>query len=177
MWSGGHWASAQGLTDVAHDSQQSRRALVTFWNRDWHSCCSHSCSLTHWLCFSASVIFLSPPLQASALCPTSILTAGHLWTFSLPPLSRCPHPVETEHPNNEMMKKYIFGFYLEKENEQSLFFKISNNMAKPNGCTFISALHAEPIKTLTSYTARLEMIRRIRIAPCHQFWLYTPFHN
>lgn len=54
---------------------------------------------------------------------------------------------------------------------------LHNAIAKPRVCTSIAALHAEPIKILASYTARLKEIRTIKLAPCHQFWLYTPFHN
>ena len=175
MWSGGHWASEQGLTDVAHDSQQSRQALVTSWNMDWHSCCSQSCSLTHWLCFSS--------ISFSSLTIISFGSNLHSHSRSepslCPPLSGCPHPAETEHPVNEIMKKYLLFLSTEGKWTISSFFSplVFNIMAKPSGCTCIPALHAELIKILTSYTARLEEIRTIRLAPCHQFWLYTPFHN
>lgn len=74
MWSGGHQASAQGLTDVAHDSAEQTGtgdileaavALLLL-----------SALLSPLLVIS--VIFPSPPWQSSALGPTSIPTAAHL---------------------------------------------------------------------------------------------------
>jgi len=39
-----------------------------------------------------------------------------------PPLSGCPHPVETEHPVNEMMKKYLLLLSTEGKQTISSFF-------------------------------------------------------
>lgn len=88
MWSGGHRASAQGLTDVAHDSAEQTgtgdilEAGVTL--------LLLSALLSPLLVIS--VIFLSPPWQSSALGPTSIPTAVHLWTSPLPPSQCLPLP-------------------------------------------------------------------------------------
>lgn len=176
MWSEGHWASEQGLTDMAHDSQKSRHALVTPWKQDWLSCCFQSCSLTHWLCFSYISFFLTiigfvSYFHSHSRSPLNLLTAT--------PLSGCPGPVDREHPANEIWKKYLLFLSTEGKLTISSFSPLLqfNIMAKPSGYICIPALHAEQIKILPSYTARLEQIRTIRLAPCHQFWLYTPFHN
>lgn len=136
-------------------------------------------------------VLLSHPLVMLQLYFLLLLDIHQLWVqlpfpqqvtsepSHCPPL--CLYPSSRDRTfcqwNDEKIS-FIF-IHRRKMNNLFLFFPplLFNIMAKPTGCTCIPALHAEPIKILTSYTARLEEIRTIRLAPCHQFWLYTPFHN
>lgn len=81
MWSGGHWASVQGLTDGTHDSAEQTGTGDILEAGGTLLLLSALLSLL----LVISVIFPSPPWQSSALGPASTPTAAHLWTSSLPP--------------------------------------------------------------------------------------------
>lgn len=174
MWSEDHWASAQGLSDVAHDSAEQigtgdiLEAGVTL--------LLLSALLSPLLVISA--IFASPPWQSSALGPASIPTAAHLWTSSLPPSQWLPCPVETQHPVNEMMKSYFLFLSTEEKwiISSSWFpFTIQHHSRAKWVCLY-SSITWWTMKNLHSYTAGLEEINQKRLKKGHSDWpLVTNF--
>lgn len=68
---------------------------------------------------------------------------------------------------NDEMKSFIFILRGKMNFLPSFSPWLSNTMAKPRVCTSTPSLHAELIKILVSYSARLEEIGTTKPAPCH----------
>lgn len=129
----------------------------------------------------ASLLSPSPPWQSSSCFGFSSHSQSRspLSLLCLP-LGGRSRQAETEHPVNDMMKKYPLFLSTEgKWTISSFFFPpfTIQQRGQAKGVYFCSSVTCWTDKSSYYYIGRLEEIRTIRVTPCHQFWLYALFHN
>lgn len=120
---------------------------------------------------------LSPPWQSSSCSGFSFHSQSRspLSLLCLP-LGGRSRQAETEHPVNDMMKKYPLFLSTEGKWMNNLFLFFSpftiQQRGQAKGVYFCSSVTRWADKSSYYYIGRLEEIRTIRVTPCHQFWLY-----
>lgn len=156
-------------------TQQSRLALVTPWKQEGHSCCSQPCSLSYWL-FQLYFLLLLGNHQLRVQPPFPQQLTSEL--PHCPPLSGWPCLVETQHPVNEMMKRYFL--FLSTEEKWIFFsswfpFTIEHH-GRAKWVYLYPSITWWTTENLRSYTAGLEEINQKRLEKGHSDWpLVTNF--